>query len=142
MVQFHVVELVFILSGHFTLCGKAVVTPGYPVGLDLIVGRFQEKLQHILTASILAGLVLKVIKYALISSWSQCDHGQILLQPATYYGGNPCLADILEEMLVLHGIRSYGSTIGSSLARRHLLYCKSMERIVSGEVTIQISIYI
>ena len=32
--------------------GKVVVTPGYPIGLDLIVGRYQLKLQHILSISV------------------------------------------------------------------------------------------
>ncbi len=83
MVLFHVLELIFILSGHFTLselgcctelittytmeCGKASVTPGYPVGLDF-VGRYQQKLQHIL-----GGIFFKKLCHDV---WRLLDRGQ------------------------------------------------------------------
>ena len=41
---------------HNMECGKVVVTPGYPFGLDLIVGRYQQKLQHILITIITSKL--------------------------------------------------------------------------------------
>ncbi len=56
---------------HFHLiCPRyiVVVTPGYPVGLDLIAGRYQQKLQHILWA--LAGFCRRPIVFLFRSKFS------------------------------------------------------------------------
>ena len=45
MVQFHVLDLIFSLTLHVTFytveCRKVTVVPRYPVGLDLVMGKYQ-----------------------------------------------------------------------------------------------------
>ncbi len=49
MVQLQVLDLIFSLTGHFTLsetactmeCGKVVVILGYPLGFDWVMGKYQ-----------------------------------------------------------------------------------------------------
>ncbi len=53
MVQVHELESIFDWPVYLTSIesveyGKVVVIPRYPIGLGLIVGRYQQKLQHIL----------------------------------------------------------------------------------------------